>query len=407
MNSVGIPTVTVISSNHAWNKCRFDDGKYYNVDVTWDDSLGGTYLFNCTDSGVAKYDSKSEHTLDQVISRYVPASADVPYGATANEGLKIPGNIHTEDPTDTTVRVVWTKVDGAARYEIEVYKDSSYSSKMGSATTTNGSIKLTGMKSGATRYARVRAISSDGMKCSDWAYVTATAGVPVTQAPTPVPTQTPVETITVETPTNLRTGEVTESTILVVWDKVTPSTGYEIEVYGDSSLSRKYGATRTANTEIKLTGMVASTERYFRIRTYYDYNGATYYSGWTGLLCKTKDADSQTTEPVVISVPTPVNLKIGNITEISAEVTWNYVDGVDGYYLEISKSSSFADVIMSKTMGGTTVKLTASGLTEDTTYYVRLRATAGGKDSDWVVSTFKTNPAQTTVIIVPDKSALY
>ena len=54
LNYVGVPTCTMFSSNHAWNKVLLDDGQYYAVDVTWDDTLSGTYLLNCNDTDIAK-----------------------------------------------------------------------------------------------------------------------------------------------------------------------------------------------------------------------------------------------------------------------------------------------------------------------------------------------------------------
>lgn len=41
--------------NHAWNIVKLDDGQYYNVDSTWDDTNPNTYdYFNCSDADYAR-----------------------------------------------------------------------------------------------------------------------------------------------------------------------------------------------------------------------------------------------------------------------------------------------------------------------------------------------------------------
>lgn len=54
--------------NHAWNIVKLDDGQYYNVDSTWDDTNPGTYdYFNCSDADYARNHVRRD------LSIYLPA----------------------------------------------------------------------------------------------------------------------------------------------------------------------------------------------------------------------------------------------------------------------------------------------------------------------------------------------
>lgn len=87
MNRVGIETIVVSSSGHAWNEIKLD-GNWYVVDVTWDDPLTNSgspasgedsikrYLyFNISDTTLSNNDDKEKsHTKDSMWDSFsVPA----------------------------------------------------------------------------------------------------------------------------------------------------------------------------------------------------------------------------------------------------------------------------------------------------------------------------------------------
>lgn len=61
MNAAGVPTVTLNGGNHAWNKVLLDDGKWYAIDVTWEDGYPYRY-YNRSDEDIKYKDQNKEHT---------------------------------------------------------------------------------------------------------------------------------------------------------------------------------------------------------------------------------------------------------------------------------------------------------------------------------------------------------
>ena len=81
-------------------------------------------------------------------------------------------------------------------------------------------------------------------------------------------------------------------------------------------------------------------------------------------------------------LPTPQNLEANNVTENSAVLSWDAVDGATEYILVFNGETS---------MLTTNVHL-AKNLTADTTYPWSVQAAAGDKKSDVATSEFKTDP---------------
>lgn len=74
--------------NHAWNIVKLDDGQYYHVDSTWDDTNPNTYdYFNCSDADYAGNHVRRD------LSIYLPACRGSRYG-----GLEV----NPSAPSDTT-----------------------------------------------------------------------------------------------------------------------------------------------------------------------------------------------------------------------------------------------------------------------------------------------------------------
>ncbi len=72
-NGAGIPTITVTSDTHEWNK-TYLDGAWYLVDTTWDDGLGDTLIyynyFNISDASATSGPDAGAHTEESLWSGF-------------------------------------------------------------------------------------------------------------------------------------------------------------------------------------------------------------------------------------------------------------------------------------------------------------------------------------------------
>jgi hypothetical protein len=449
LNYVGVSTVTMFSNNHAWNKVQLDDGLYYAVDVTWDDTLNGKYLFNCNDTDICKYDNKSEHQVPSEFASYAPPTSVLSMGNETSDKVPVtvPEGMHIEDNTETTARVVWNAVDGADYYELQAFSNAACTSSLGYIQSKAPSVKLTGLSVGRTIYVKVRACqgTTASIVYSNWTDAFPVTGVAAvvtqqptvvptevpTQEPTPEPTETPTEeptqtpTVDVTVPVNMRVTEAAETYVKLAWDAPALVSRYGIEVYLDDSLSRRILSTTIGSTSVRLTGMTSGSSKYVRIRTEYDYNGTTYFSDWVGMTI-TSASSAPTTpiptvqptvtpsptaepQPTVTEIPPqttpsvslPQDVRVTNVTQSKMSIEWSYADNdVTGFYLEISKTSSFNSILASKTIAYDTRKLTISGFNANTNYYFRIKSLGNGCESDWVVvasQTAMTEPVVATL----------
>lgn len=164
-NYAGIPCFIVGNNSHQWNYVQMEDGKWYCMDVTWDDPLG------CSKSNVSytyflvKTPSDKDHSLTSLavpfpVSKSLMATSA--YKASSDEK-----NITLGTPqltgavcVDGGVRVNWGKVSGSSRYK--VFRKSGTSGWTALGTTTGTTYTDTSVKSGTKYTYTVRCVTSDG-----------------------------------------------------------------------------------------------------------------------------------------------------------------------------------------------------------------------------------------------------
>ncbi len=163
MNGSGVPSSILTGNNHAWNSVRFDDGKYYGVDVTWNDSLGKRRLFGCSNENMKQYDTQGEHTRKSDYARFEPAGEDKDYDP--NAVLSAP-KISVSPVTETSEKIDWNTVDGATNYRIEIATDNTFKNIVASKTTTATTFTATKLTPNTSYYTRVRAFytNTDGQR---------------------------------------------------------------------------------------------------------------------------------------------------------------------------------------------------------------------------------------------------
>ena len=96
MNVMGIDNVYVVNLSHAWNLVKFDDGKWYWVDVTYDDNGGNTcWLYFCRNDTEDIFKGSgyigSGNFIDNKHPLLTPGNGSTPYGGYtyAQYGLSI------------------------------------------------------------------------------------------------------------------------------------------------------------------------------------------------------------------------------------------------------------------------------------------------------------------------------
>jgi len=101
-----------------------------------------------------------------------------------------------------------------------------------------------------------------------------------------------------------------------------------------------------------------------------------------------------------LAAPT-LSLPANNATNVSINPTleWNSVTGATGYVVQVSTSSTFATTVVNQAVTGTNYAV--SGLNYNTTYYWRVKATAGANESDWsTVWSFTTEQQPLTAVVL-------
>jgi hypothetical protein len=173
-----------------------------------------------------------------------------------------------------------------------------------------------------------------------------------------------------DAPTALSASNITQTSAEITWNG-TAST-YELKVNG--------GAAETLTTTSKsLTGLTANTAYTVEVRAICE----DQQSAWV-------TTNFTTLEEVVTPEPcdAPTNLSASNITETSAEITWN---GTASTY-EFKLNSGAAETL-------TTTTKTLTGLTPNTAYTVEVRAICEEQTSDWVTTNFTTLEEQVVIVL--------
>lgn len=469
LNASGIDTITVLSSCHAWNQV-FLDGEWYGVDATWNDSLGAYTYFNVSDANLKRYDSVSrEHTYDSAFAAWVPNLSEYDYGTTGS--YEEPQDVFVDVPElfvetvdESTGRVRWSAVSGATSYEISIYTDAAYSDLQVRQNTKNYSVKLSNMSEGQTYYFSVRAIvNQNGVDYySDYAYgfylcpaiEKPTEQEPIEEPVEPVtpPEEEPIDTPVFEiaAPVDLAMTLPTETTAKITWSAVDGALKYNVEVYRDEAMTNIMASANTAKTTMKLSGMVAGQTVYARVCSIAEHDGETYYSDYVTVAVKTLDAviddtssvpeepktdETGKTDPVVpeqpsepvtpptepenpvvdpvvepkeIVIQTP-SISVSDITISSAKFDWTTVADATSYDFQICNDAGYSSVIAKKET--TKHKMSLSGLLENATYYVQVRAVAviDGKTytSDWARCEMTTVSNVITVTVPQNVSCEY
>jgi hypothetical protein len=267
--------------------------------------------------------------------------------------------------TINSFEVQWKSVFAATSYLIDVALDNSFVnilSNYNNVETTALNFNIEGLDAGTNYYVRVKAKSEAGL--SDYSNVLSALTLPT------------IPIFSGNTP------QVDK--VLVVWGIVQSANAYLMDVYLDETFTNvleNYNAVEVSNSSVTITGLVAYTNYYVRVKA----KNATGLSDYSATLTiKTKP------QTVVLSEATEVS---NNAFSFS----WEASNVAVSYNIQVSTNSQFSSTIVNENVSETSY--TATNLNPNTTYYSRVKVLTNDYESAYsnVINTI-TAPLAPTLI---------
>ncbi|MBF0479019.1 MAG: fibronectin type III domain-containing protein [Candidatus Omnitrophica bacterium] len=281
-----------------------------------------------------------------------------------------PSTVTLGSPTSGSLTLSWSgATDNVAvtGYKIDISTSNVFTTMLtgyNNLDVGNVSTKsITGLTSGTTYYARVRAYDAAGNVSANSSSATGTTSAAGdTQAPT-APT-----TISLSTPTL--------NSLTLTWSGATDNvgvTGYRVDVSTNSAFTsmvtgyNNFDAGNVSNTTI--TGLIAGTAYYARVRAY---DAAGNISSNSSIANATTTADTQ-------APAAPATVTLSNPTASALTLSWNSSTdnvAVAGYKIDVSTNNTFTAMVTgyNNLDAGNVTSKSIAGLNASTTYYARVRA---------------------------------
>jgi hypothetical protein len=253
-----------------------------------------------------------------------------------------PGGLTASPIAQTTATVNWNGVSGANSYDVD-YKATSSGTWINVATgTTSISANLTGLTASTPYDWRVRTNCSSGSSSYTTGQFTTTSSCDV--------------------PAGLTASPIAQTTATVNWNAASGANSYDVDYKATSSGTWINVATGTTSTSANLSGLTPGTSYDWRVRTNCSSGSSSYASAQFGTPCDL-----------------PTGLAAPSITQTTATVSWNAVAGASTYDVDNKPTSS--GTWINAVTGTNATSQNLSGLTANTTYDWRVRATCSAAGS--------------------------
>ena len=376
MAALGVDATAALSTNHAWNVVRCDDGNCYAVDVCWNDTDGQPAyrndFLNVGEKIMRVSNSRKEaHTYQDEFVQWIPPIAEDDYDPSASS------------PTgEDTAEVTWDDVPSATGFEMCLYTDSTCQTMKQTLPRTKDErfVTLMNLTAGTSTYMGVRSVRNvNGTEAySDWANFsyTHTASAPSGGA------------ATLAAPTNIRINNKSrENFLFVEWTAVKgEDITYDCRVFLDPEYTME--AVPEENTEW--------THEMFIDQVFKP--GQTYY-----VCVRTVQGDhvsdwayAEVTIPGGSSIQdgkpaAPTNIKVTPSGERSAVVTWDLGSGAKEYELCLYTDSSYTTI---NSITSCASQASLSEITGVLSMGLRTVMEVNGEKvySDWVHFSYPENP---------------
>jgi len=307
--------------------------------------------------------------------------------------VPVPNKVTLSSPANnstglnTSLIVYWNSVLYASGYDLQVSLNSTFTSLTYDITNiTNLNYSISGLTAGTTYYWRVRArnIAGVGPWSDTWNFAT--------QANLPVK-------VVLVSPANNSTNLPNNPQLK--WNAANYADSYKLQVATDNSFT---------NLVVNQSGLTGTT---------YDLSGLNYNQTYYWRVRGTNIAgdgpwsDIWDFKTMIATLPSQVSLNspIDQETEVpsSTTLTWNTAANATTYQVQVSKNSSFTNLIVNQTgLTGTSYNLT--GLDAATTYYWRVRGNNSFGDGPWSVTrsfTTSTNVPSVVTLNLPTNLTVF
>lgn len=265
--------------------------------------------------------------------------------------------------TDTkNAKITWKAVPGATHYRVDLYTGGKWVKK---ATTANLSTTIKNLSGYTSYYVRVR-----GYKKVSGTYYTGEYSTKLkftTKLPSPeVPKAT-----------------ATENSVTLQWGKVTKANYYQVWLYEGSDV---VSTVNTSKTKYTFKNLDSGTKYTLKVRAYVKNGDSKVYSAYAEKVS------------VITNIAPVTSLKVSDITENSAYVSWKASSGADSYLVTVKDDMN--EKVAEETVKGTSYKI--NGLSHSMLYNVVVKAyDASTKTySDGVTEKFYSSPEKATEVKV-------
>jgi hypothetical protein len=169
-------------------------------------------------------------------------------------------------------------------------------------------------------------------------------------------------------PNNLTATNITLTSFTVNWNSVSTATSYHLDISTNPTFTTNlpaYNNLTINGTSQSVIGLIPGATYYIRVRSV----NARGTSDNSGTLTQTTLSEA----PAAPNTPTATN-----VTQTSFTANWNSVVGATSYRIDVSTTSNFSTNLAGYndlTVNSTSQSVT--GLTANTIYYIRVRATNG------------------------------
>ena len=282
--------------------------------------------------------------------------------------LEIPTNFSASSPTDDSISLSWTAVSDADGYKIQNC-DGSGCSDFADAKT---------ISSGSTTSATVSSL--DANTIYRWKIKATGTSPEVDSAYSSVVDKR----TTLAVPGNVAVASPSDTSVYMSWNSVTDADGYKVQTCSGASCTNfadKKTISSGSITTTTVDGLSANTVYKFRIKS-------------TGTSPEV-DSDYSSSVEKRTTLGTP-SLSSSAQTKTSITLSWSQITDADGYQIQSCTGASCTNFANKKTISsGSTTSTTITGLTVNTAYNFRMKATGTSPEVD---SKYSTALAQGTQI---------